>query len=119
MSYTYNETRFTYDSINVTYDGSVLYWIFTPPTDPYLNLTDFDVETPPTENLRVAFRLLRHFQSLPRGRNVYKLDDNTYTENEPADSDTIQISYLGGHTHTVTDEEAVSLTSAGYGAYIT
>jgi hypothetical protein len=81
-------------------------------------LTDFDVDTPPTENLRVAFRLLRHFASLPRGRNVYKLDDNTYTENDPADSDTIQISYLGGHTHTVTDDEAASLTTAGYGDYI-
>ena len=92
---------------------------FTPPTDAYLNLTDFDVDTPPTPNLRLSFRLLRHFASLPRGRNVYKLDDNTYTENDPADSETIQISYLGGHSHIVSDDEAASLTAAGYGANIT
>ena len=91
---------------------------FTPPTDLYLNLTDFDVDTPPTENLRVAFRLLRHFQSLPRGRNVYKLDDGLYTENEPADSDTIDTTYLGGHIYTISDAEAASLTTAGYSAYI-
>ena len=117
MPYTYDESTLTYDSITVTYDSTLLY--FTPPTDPYLNLTDFDVDTPPTQNLRLSFRLLRHFASLPRGRNVYKLDDNTYTENDPPDSNTIQISYLGGHTHIVTDEEAASLTAAGYGAYIT
>ena len=92
---------------------------FTPPTDPFLNLTDFDVDTPPTQNLRLSFRLLRHFQSLPRGRNVYKLDDGSYTENEPADFDTIDITYLGGHVYTVSDAEAASLTSAGYSAYIT
>ncbi len=91
---------------------------FTPPTDAYLNLTDFDLDTPPTENLRLSFRLLRHFASLPRGRNVYKLDDNTYTENDPADFDTIQISYLGGHVYTITDDEAASLTTAGYSDYI-
>lgn len=92
---------------------------FTPPTDAYLNLTDFDVDAPPTQNLRLSFRLLRHFQSLPRGRNVYKLNDGSYVENDPADLDTIEISYLGGHTHTITDAEAASLTTAGYGAYIT
>lgn len=92
---------------------------FTPPTDPFLHLADFDLDTPPTQNMRVAFRLLRHFQSLPRGRNVYKLDDNTYTENEPADSDIINTTYLGGHVYTVSDTEAASLTSAGYSAYIT
>jgi len=47
------------------------------------------------------------------------LKDSTYTENDPADFDTIQISYLGGHIYTVSDAEAASLTAAGYSAYIT
>ena len=92
---------------------------FNPPTDAYLNLTDFDVDAPPTQNLRLSFRLLRHFQSLPRGRNIYKLTTGQYVESEPSFADTIEISYLGGHTHIITDNEAASLTAAGYGAYIT
>lgn len=92
---------------------------FNPPTDGFLNLTDFDVDTPPTPNMRISFNLLRHFESLPRGRNVYKLVDSTYVENEPFDMAAVTISYLGGHTHTVTEAEAASLTAAGYGAYIT
>lgn len=92
--------------------------IFRPPTDNFLNLSDFDVETPPTEEAKTAYRLLRFFRPLPKGRNVYKLLDGTYVENEPANMDTVSITYLGGHEIDITDSEASSLTAAGYGAYI-
>ena len=91
---------------------------FNPPTDAYLNLTDFDVDTPPTPNMRLSFRLLLHAASLPRGRNVYKTATNTYTENQPADITTVLITYQGGHTHTVSVAEAAELTVGGYGAYL-
>jgi hypothetical protein len=92
---------------------------FTPPTDNFYNLSDFDMDTPMSPNNRIAYRLLRFYSPLPRGRNVYKLDTGTYTENEPADMGTVTVTYYGGHAYTVTDDEAASLTSAGYGAYLT
>lgn len=92
---------------------------FTPPTDDFHNLSDFDVDTPNTPSVRRAYNLLRHYKSLPRGRNVYKLNDNTYTENEPSDWSTISLTYYGGHVYDITTAEAAALTAAGYGANIT
>ncbi len=92
--------------------------IFTPPTDNWLHLSDFDVDTPPTDEIRVSYRLLRHFQAMPRGRNVYKLLNGTFTENEPSDMTLVAVTYLGGHQNQITDNEATDLTVAGYGAYI-
>lgn len=91
---------------------------FTPPTDNFLNLSDFEITMFTGDDDRLSHRLLTHFAALPRGRNVYKLDDGTYTENEPNDTETVTITYLGGHIYTVTDSEAASLTAAGYGANI-
>ena len=91
---------------------------FTPPTDNWLHLSDFDVDTPPTQEMLVSYRLLRHFQAISRGRNVYKLVNGTFTENEPADMDTVAITYLGGHQNLVSEAEAADLTAAGYGAHI-
>lgn len=91
---------------------------FTPPTDNFLNLSDFELTMFSSDDTRISHRLLSHFGSLPRGRNVYKLNDGTYTENEPADMATVTISYYGGHVYDVTSDEAASLTSAGYGANI-
>jgi hypothetical protein len=50
-------------------------------------------------------------------RNVYKLEGGTYTESN-ADPSLIAIEYIGGNTYTITEDEAVALTAAGYGAYI-
>lgn len=91
---------------------------FTPPTDNFLNLSDFEVSMFSSDDDRLSYRLLSHFAALPRGRNVYKLSDGTYTENEPNDMETVTITYLGGHIHEVSDSEAASLTSAGYGSNI-
>jgi len=91
---------------------------FRPPTDNFLNLSDFDIEEPYTEEVRVAHRLLRFFQAMPRGRNIYLLSNGTYVENEPADMTTVVRVYEGGHDHDVTASEASALTAAGYGAYI-
>jgi len=30
----------------------------------------------------------------------------------------VEVTYLGGHVHTVDDTEAASLTAAGYGPYL-
>lgn len=91
---------------------------FTPPTDNWLNLSDFDIETPPTQEMRLSYRLLRFFRAMPRGRNVYRLINGTFTENEPSDRELIAVTYWGGHDHQVTDTEAAALTAAGYGTYI-
>lgn len=88
---------------------------FTPPTDNFLNLSDFEVTMFSSDDTRLSYRLLNHFAALPRGRNVYKLDDGTYTENEPNDMETVIVTYLGGHSHEVSADEASSLTAAGYG----
>lgn len=92
--------------------------IFTPPTDNEVNLEAFDVDIPWTEEVRLSYRLLRHFQPLARGRNVYKLVSGVFTENEPSDETTILKTFEGGHAHTVTDTEAAELSAAGYSAYI-
>lgn len=91
---------------------------FTPPTDNFLNLSDFEMTMFSSDDDRISHRLLTHYSGLPRGRNVYKLDDGTYTENEPNDLQTVTITYLGGHVHEVSDTEAAALTAAGYGANI-
>jgi hypothetical protein len=92
---------------------------FTPPTDDFYNLSDFDVDKPWTAERRRAYMFLRHYAALPRGRNVYKLTDGTYIENDPADISDVAITYYGGHQYTVDDTEAAALTAAGYGDYIT
>jgi len=91
---------------------------FTPPTDNFFNLSDFDVSQPWGADMRIAYSFFRHYAPLPRGRNIYKLVDGTYVENEPADMATVAITYQGGHDHEVDAAEVESLTAAGYGPYI-
>jgi len=91
---------------------------FVPPTDNFHALSDFDVNRPNSPSVRRAYNLLRHYQSLPRGRNVFKLSDGTYTENDPSDWDSVAIAYYGGHSYDITADEASALTAAGYGSYI-
>jgi len=85
---------------------------FTPPTDnlvQYANRNDLSVE----------HRLFKFLAPTARGRNVFKLNDNSYTDNQPADMTTVIITYHGGHDHIVSASEASALTAAGYGANLT
>lgn len=63
--------------------------------------------------------ILSYLRSGDRGRNVFKLVDGTYTEDEPWDTTRITKVYHGGHVHTLDATEVADLTAAGYGAYIT
>lgn len=91
---------------------------FTPPTDNLFNLSDFDSDTVWSTEKRLAYRFLRHYAPLPRGRNVFKLANGSYVENEPEDMSTVVATYYGGHDYEVDAAEVASLTSAGYGAFI-
>ncbi len=83
--------------------------IFTPPTDNFVRYADaFDTS--------IEHRLFRFAHPTARGRNVYKLTDNSYVQDQPGDSTTIKITYHGGHSHVVDATEAAALTAAGYGA---
>ena len=53
-----------------------------------------------------------------RGRNVFKMNDGSFTENQPAYPDNIAITYHGGHVHTITAAEEADLIAAGYEDYI-
>ena len=61
----------------------------------------------------------RFFADGPRGVNVWKLLDGTYTQVEPQNYTNVAILYHGGHAHPITAGEAALLTAAGYGANIT
>ena len=91
--------------------------IFRPPTDDFMVLGIPPKEFASQEE-RMAYNLLRHFDAEPRGRNVFKLTDGTFTENEPNDNTTIARTYFGGSDNIVDATEVAELTAAGYGAYI-
>jgi hypothetical protein len=63
--------------------------------------------------------ILSYLKPGPRGRNVWKLTDGTFTENQPAYMSQISKAYYGGHIYPLTATEEAELTSAGYGEYIT
>ena len=86
---------------------------FMPPVDTY---GQFDV----TRMYGLAYRLMRHYGSMDRGRNVYLLKGGVVTETDP-DSRTIKwsdvdIVWWGSAAvpYTVSDEQAALLTAAGY-----
>ena len=94
-------------------------YLFLTPTD---NEVDFAAgyryygDTIPGDIL--AFRLFRHYAPEKRGRNVWKLTDGSYTENEPSVYSSIDKVYHGGHTHLVDEDERSALVAAGYDAYV-
>lgn len=81
---------------------------FKPPTDNYVSWAGPDE--------RGIFSYLKPW---PRGRNVFKLVDGSFTEYQPMTQDDIAITYHGGHVHTITQAEADDLIDAGYEEYIT
>jgi hypothetical protein len=81
--------------------------------------------SPPTDDLVVyadmwspGSRLFRRIRPGARGRNVFQLNDGTYTEGQPPFWTDIQKVYYGGHVYELTADEVTSLTNAGYGDYI-
>ena len=84
---------------------------FTPPTDEIVRWADpFDSA--------IEHRLFRFLHAGERGRNVFKLTNSSYTEDQPGDMTTVAVTYHGGHSHTVSADEAAALTAAGYGSYV-
>jgi hypothetical protein len=80
---------------------------FRPPTDLFVSFDD---------GSEGIFRYLKNF---PRGRNVYKLTDGSFTENQPGDMSRVAKIYHGGHIHEITADEETDLIAAGYEDYIT
>ena len=91
--------------------------IFRPPTDDFMYLAILP-QPGDSKEKRLAYRLFRHYAPLPRGRNVYKLVDGSYIENEPYDMSLVSITFYGGHDNVVSAQEVSDLTAAGYGEYI-
>ena len=91
---------------------------FVPPTDDLHALADYRDVRYWDRGYRSAFELFKFYEPLPRGRNVYKLVDGSYVESQPADEATVDVVYLGAHSHRLTAAEYVSLVAAGYGEFI-
>jgi hypothetical protein len=90
---------------------------------------------------KASWQLLRFYGSWETGKTVWRDQQGEWHEAlEPylgGHTDTVhnwngstvsapdaglanaQVVYLGGHVHTITQQEADDLTAAGYGAYIT
>lgn len=81
---------------------------FEPPTDRFVVYDDGS-----------GSGILSYLQPGNRGRNVFKLTDGTFTEDDPFDTTLIEKTYHGGHVHDLTATEVAELTVAGYGEYIT
>lgn len=62
--------------------------------------------------------ILARLKPGPRGRNVFKLTDGSFTESQPMDNSLIAHIYHGGHIHPLTAAEETDLRTAGYGDYI-
>jgi hypothetical protein len=71
--------------------------------------------TPPESSVRFyGARLFAFLQLGIRGKNLYWLNNGTYTTNQPSEMDTVRRTFLGGHDNYVTDSEAAALIAAGY-----
>lgn len=84
---------------------------FRPPTDDVVRWADY-------QGYGIANRFFRYLQPGARGKNVYKLTNGTYTENEQRDPSVVAKIYYGGHENPITQQEKEDLTAAGYGAYV-
>lgn len=83
---------------------------FQPPTRDEVNYSDFFGRT-------VETRLFSRVTPSARGINVWKLNDGSFTEIEPAFGNFVFV-YYGGHIYDVTPQEEAELVAAGYGVYI-
>jgi len=80
---------------------------FRPPTDPFVRFDDGS-----------GGGIFSYLRGWPRGRNVYKLTDGSFTENQPGNMDLVAKIYHGGHIHPLTAAEEADLIEAGYEDYI-
>lgn len=85
--------------------------VFRPPTDDFVYWTDLYDFSPES-------RLFARVANGARGRNVYKLKDGGYTENQPPTFEEIDKIYLGGHENIIDATEEADLIAAGYGDFI-
>jgi hypothetical protein len=83
---------------------------FEPPTNDEVVYADYF-------NRTIETRLFSRVVPSPRGVNIWKLNDGSYTEFEPLEGEFVFV-YYGGHIYDVDDLEVASLTGAGYGDYI-
>ena len=65
-----------------------------------------------------GYGLLSRLAKGQRVRNVYKLNDGSFTTNQPDEGD-YQAVYLGSHNNFVSADEKADLVAAGYGDYVT
>jgi len=93
-------------------------YLFRTPTDLEVDFTGGYRLGLATAANRNAFALYRFYEPGPRCRNLWKLANGTYTENQPPDDTNIDLIYYGGHDHYVDDGEKAELVAAGYGAYV-
>ena len=97
--------------------------LFTPPSR--FNVPRVRANTPDNERTpHIYFKA-----DIPIGANVWLWTDNTISESQPPLAERrlnadgtytpgVQKVWHGGRTHTITADEAVLLTAAGYGANI-
>jgi hypothetical protein len=64
-------------------------------------------------------RLFAHTPQGTRAKNLYRLDDGSYTTTDPRRPERITRTYFGGHDNFLTEAEITELTAAGYGSSIT
>jgi hypothetical protein len=64
-------------------------------------------------------RLFAHTPQGSRAKNLYRLDDGSYTTTDPRRPERITRTYYGGHDNFLTQPEIDELTAAGYGSSIT
>lgn len=86
---------------------------FMPPIEPYSQVDE-------SHPRGLAYRLMRYFGTMDRGRNVFLLKNGTVTETDP-DSRTVLWSDVdtvwwgsAAEPYVVTDAQAALLTAAGY-----
>ena len=71
--------------------------------------------TPPESSVRYnGARIFAFLRLGIRGKNLYWLNNGTFTTNQPSEMDTVRRTFLGGHNNYVDDIEAAALIAAGY-----
>lgn len=86
-------------------------YLFRPPTDNLVRWADFN-------GSGIEHALFKFYVPGARGRNVYKLTNGTYSENDQSDPTVVDTTYYGGHDNLVNSTERDSLVAAGYGDYV-
>lgn len=95
--------------------GSVTWnklFIFRPPVGDTFPWVYRDTPVP-------GYNLLARLAPGQRARNIYKLTDGTFTNNQPAETSDYVAIYLGAHNNFVSAAEKADLIAAGYGEYVT